>query len=171
MRDPLRVRLADIIDQARAKAPADLVIKSVGILDLTSASDGGRYRGRRGSHRRHHDTYKGATEVDGRGLRPCRLHRQPRPLRIHVYRPWSSTAASCRAARRRRLRSARDLQRAGHPGAEVLLECAAVTVMDLRVQLSSCVPATHLETFGRALEAKDLLPFKHHPKVLGSPSS
>ena len=39
--------------------------------------------------------------------------------------------------------------------------------MDLRVQLSSCVPATHLETSGARLEAKDLLPFKHHPKVLG----
>ena len=39
--------------------------------------------------------------------------------------------------------------------------------MDLRVQLSSCVPATHLETSGARLEAEDLLPFKHHPKVLG----
>src|SRR3977135_4717435 len=39
--------------------------------------------------------------------------------------------------------------------------------MDLRVQLSSCVPATHLETSGARLEAKDLLPFKAHPKVLG----
>ena len=37
MREPLSVsRLADIIDQARGKAPADLVIKSVGIFDLTS---------------------------------------------------------------------------------------------------------------------------------------
>jgi adenine deaminase len=39
--------------------------------------------------------------------------------------------------------------------------------MDLRVQLSSCVPATHLETSGARLEAEDLLPFKQHPKVLG----
>ena len=37
MRDPLSIsQLADIIDQARGLAPADLVIKSVGILDLTS---------------------------------------------------------------------------------------------------------------------------------------
>ena len=39
--------------------------------------------------------------------------------------------------------------------------------MDLRVQLSSCVPSSHLETSGATLEAEDLLPFKHHPKVLG----
>ena len=32
--------------------------------------------------------------------------------------------------------------------------------MDLRVQLSSCVPATHLETSGARLEAEDLLPLK-----------
>ena len=37
MRDPLsESRIADIIDQARGKGPADLVIKSVGIFDLTS---------------------------------------------------------------------------------------------------------------------------------------
>ena len=70
MRDPLSVsRLADIIDQARGKAPADLVIKSVGIFDLTSgevatgdiAIAGDRIVGIR-------ETYTGATEIDGRGL-------------------------------------------------------------------------------------------------------
>ncbi len=39
--------------------------------------------------------------------------------------------------------------------------------MDLRVQLSSCVPATNLETSGARLEVGDLLPFADHPKVLG----
>jgi adenine deaminase len=39
--------------------------------------------------------------------------------------------------------------------------------MDLRVQLSSCVPATHLETSGARLEAEDLLPYRNHSKVLG----
>ena len=70
MRDPLSVsRLADIIDQARGTAPADLVVKSVGILDLTSgeiatgdiAIAGDRIVGT-------HEIYRGATEIDGRGL-------------------------------------------------------------------------------------------------------
>ncbi len=40
--------------------------------------------------------------------------------------------------------------------------------MDLRVQLSSCVPATdHLETSGARVGAADLAPFMAHPKVLG----
>jgi adenine deaminase len=35
------------------------------------------------------------------------------------------------------------------------------------VQLSSCVPATHLETSGARIEAADLLPYRPHPKVIG----
>jgi len=41
------------------------------------------------------------------------------------------------------------------------------TAIDLRVQLPSCVPATELETSGARLTADDLLPFRHHPKVIG----
>ncbi|MGC4009578.1 MAG: adenine deaminase C-terminal domain-containing protein [Pseudomonas sp.] len=39
--------------------------------------------------------------------------------------------------------------------------------MDIRVQLSSCVPATHLETSGADLPIERLLPFRKHPKVIG----
>ncbi|MFN6979938.1 MAG: adenine deaminase C-terminal domain-containing protein, partial [Gemmobacter sp.] len=40
-------------------------------------------------------------------------------------------------------------------------------VMDIRVQLSSCVPSTHMESAGARLEAADLAPLMHHPKVIG----
>ena len=39
--------------------------------------------------------------------------------------------------------------------------------MDIRVQLSSCVPATHMETAGARLEARDLVPLMDHPRVIG----
>ena len=39
--------------------------------------------------------------------------------------------------------------------------------MTLRVQLSSCVPATHLETSGARLDAADLVGLRDHPAVLG----
>jgi adenine deaminase len=55
----------------------------------------------------------------------------------------------------------------GADGIRYFLDCAERMVMDLRVQLSSCVPATHLETAGAALSAADLAPFMHHPKVIG----
>ncbi len=55
----------------------------------------------------------------------------------------------------------------GRQAFDYALTAAETTVMDLRVQLSSCVPATDLETAGARIEAADLLPFMAHPKVLG----
>ncbi len=55
----------------------------------------------------------------------------------------------------------------GVAGIEYFLDSAMTTAMDLRIQLSSCVPATHLETSGARLDVEDLLPLAKHPKVLG----
>jgi adenine deaminase len=55
----------------------------------------------------------------------------------------------------------------GVAGLRYFLDASMATAMDLRVQLSSCVPATHLETSGARLEVDDLLPLANHPKVLG----
>jgi adenine deaminase len=55
----------------------------------------------------------------------------------------------------------------GVPGLKYFLDSSLATAMDLRVQLSSCVPATSLETSGARLDVNDLLPFADHPKVLG----
>eukprot|EP01036_Dinobryon_divergens_P039058 gene39058-51393_t len=55
----------------------------------------------------------------------------------------------------------------GAEGLRYALDCASATIMDLRVMLSSCVPATDLETSGARLDAEDLLPFRNHPKALG----
>ncbi|MGV2128856.1 adenine deaminase [Agrobacterium vitis] len=55
----------------------------------------------------------------------------------------------------------------GTEGIEFFLESALATIMDIRVQLSSCVPATHLETSGADLPIERLLPFRDHPKVIG----
>lgn len=41
------------------------------------------------------------------------------------------------------------------------------TVMDIRVNLSSCVPSTHMETAGAALGAADLVALRDHPSVIG----
>ncbi|MFN3507845.1 MAG: adenine deaminase [Allorhizobium sp.] len=55
----------------------------------------------------------------------------------------------------------------GTEGIQFFLDSAEETIMDIRVQLSSCVPATHLETAGADLPIERLLPFRHHPKVIG----
>lgn len=56
---------------------------------------------------------------------------------------------------------------AGVPGIRYFLDASVRTVMDIRVNLSSCVPSTHMETAGAALSAADLLPLAGHPQVIG----
>ena len=55
----------------------------------------------------------------------------------------------------------------GAEGLTYALMGAERTAMDLRVALSSCVPATDLETSGARLEAADLAPHLGHPAVAG----
>lgn len=56
---------------------------------------------------------------------------------------------------------------AGIEGITYFLAAAEHLVMDLRVQLSSCVPSTTMETAGARLEAADLIGLANHPKVIG----
>ncbi|MFP4237774.1 adenine deaminase [Rhodosalinus sp.] len=56
---------------------------------------------------------------------------------------------------------------AGLEGIRYFLEAAERVVMDLRLNLSSCVPSTAMETSGARLEAADLAPLMGHPKVIG----
>ena len=56
---------------------------------------------------------------------------------------------------------------AGLGGIRYFLDASARTVMDIRVQLSSCVPSTHMETTGARLEAADIAPLMDHPRVIG----
>jgi adenine deaminase len=55
----------------------------------------------------------------------------------------------------------------GLDGIRYFLDAAGTTAMDLRVNLSSCVPATELETSGARIEAAELLSLAGHPKVIG----
>lgn len=56
----------------------------------------------------------------------------------------------------------------GVDGIRYFLEAASGLDLDLRVMLSSCVPATHMETNGGgSIEAEALRPLAAHPKALG----
>ncbi len=55
----------------------------------------------------------------------------------------------------------------GVDGIRYFLECAERAVMDIRVNLSSCVPATPFETAGARLEVEDLTRFRAHHQVIG----
>jgi adenine deaminase len=55
----------------------------------------------------------------------------------------------------------------GVEGVRYFLEASALTLMDIRVMLSSCVPSTTMETAGARLDAGDLLALAEHPRALG----
>ena len=55
----------------------------------------------------------------------------------------------------------------GIDGIRYFLAASESLAMTLRVNLSSCVPATDLETSGARLEIADLLPLRAHPAALG----
>ncbi|MFN4192449.1 MAG: adenine deaminase [Tabrizicola sp.] len=165
-----KASLADRIDQGRGLVPADLVLKGGRVFDLISgdlvetdvAICGDTIVGVFGS-------YTGRREIDvsGRVLVPgfidTHLHVESSLVTPHEFdrcvTPRGVTTAICDPHEIANV--------CGVKGIRYFLESAAQLVMDLRVQLSSCVPSTHMETTGARLSAADLVPFMDHPKVIG----
>ena len=162
--------LARAIDQSLGKASADLAIKGGRVFNLVTgalelrdiAICGDRIVGVE-------DGYRGEREIDATGkvvvpgfvdthchiesslLTPAEFDRcvLPHGVTTAVWDPHEISNVL------------------GLEGLRHALATAAETIMDIRVQLSSCVPATELETSGARLEIGDLLPFARHPKVIG----
>lgn len=158
------------IAQGKGQEPADLVLKNGRFYDLVSgrviASDiamcGDRIVGSCG-------TYHGKTEIDiaGQivvpGFIDTHLHVESSLVTPHEFDRCvlrhGVTTAIC---------DPHEIANVlGVEGLRYFFACAEQTIMDLRVQLSSCVPATHLETSGARLTADDLKPFMGHPKNIG----
>ena len=165
-RDDLKKR----IGQALGETKADLVIKNTRFLNVVTgevaqgdvAVCGDRIVGT-------YESYDGVEEIDGRdltvvpGFIDTHVHCESTcvtPLEFdRCVLPRGTTTAIC---------DPHEICNVlGEKGLRYFLDCAEGTALDLRVQLSSCVPATELETSGARLEAEDLVRHKDHPKVLG----
>ena len=165
-----RPALSDLIEQGRGLTPADLVLKGGRMFDLVTgelvetdvAICGDTIVGTFGR-------YEGKREIDCRGkvLVPgfidTHLHIESSLVTPFEFdrcvTPRGITTAICDPHEIANV--------CGLTGIRYFLESAAETVLDLRVQLSSCVPSTHMETAGARLEAADLVPLMDHPRTLG----
>ncbi|MGL4290998.1 MAG: adenine deaminase [Phreatobacter sp.] len=162
--------LARRIAQGRGTTPADLVIRDVRLLDLVTgdlvATDiaiaGDTIVGTYG-------TYQGARIVEGRGriavpgFIDTHLH-----VESSLVTPMEFDRCVTRHGVTTAICDPHEISNVlGRAAFDYMLEGAGRTVMDLRVQLSSCVPATHLESSGARLEAADLAVYRDHPKVIG----
>ena len=162
--------LADLIDQGRGLQPADLVLKGGRVFDLITgdlvetdvAICGDTIVGTFGA-------YHGRREIDcqGRILVPgfidTHLHIESSLVTPYEFdrcvTPRGITTAICDPHEIANV--------CGLAGIGYFLAASAQTVMDIRVQLSSCVPSTHMETTGARLTAEDLIPLMDHPRVIG----
>jgi adenine deaminase len=162
--------LPDRIDQGRGLAVADLVLKGGQVFDLitgdlvatdvaicgdTIVGTFGRYDGRREIDCTGHILVAGFIDTH--------LHIESSLVTPHEFDrcvgPHGVTTAICDPHEIANV--------CGLTGIRYFLEASAQTVMDIRVQLSSCVPSTHMETAGAQLEAADLAGLKDHPRVIG----
>lgn len=158
------------IDQALGRIAADLVIRNTRFLDVINgelisgdiAICGDRIVGTC-------ETYTGAQEIDGTdlvvvpGFIDTHVHCESSlvtPLEFdRCVLPRGTTTAIC---------DPHEIANVlGAEGIRYFMQCAEQTCLDLRVQLSSCVPATQLETSGARLEADDLVALRDHPSVIG----
>lgn len=162
--------LTRMIMAGQGKAPADLVIRDVGLLDIitgaVTTTDIAIVADRIvGTHSR----YEGKEVVDGTGrfavpgFIDTHLHIESSlvtPLEFdRCVLPHGVTTVLC---------DPHEIANVlGAEGIRYFLDSAERTIMDVRVNLSSCVPATPFETAGAQLEIDDLLPFRSHPKVVG----
>lgn len=162
--------LERMIAAGRGKVDADLVIRDVRLLDVITgaitrtdiAVVGDRIVGT-------HAEYRGKVEIDGGGrfavpgFIDTHLHIESSLVTPFEFDrcvlPHGVTTVLC---------DPHEIANVlGAEGLRYFLTCAERTVMDVRINLSSCVPATAFETSSARLEVDDLLPFRSHPKVVG----
>ena len=164
--DTLKARIA----QARGAGAADLVIKDVRLFDLVTgaltqtdiAVCGDTVVGTYG-------VYRGAREIDGRrrivvpGFIDAHVHVESSLVTPHEFDacvlPHGVTTAICDPHEMANV--------LGTAAFDWFFASADVLAMDLRVQLSSCVPATGMETSGARIEAKDLRRYRGQPHGIG----
>ncbi|MEW5722079.1 MAG: adenine deaminase [Thermodesulfobacteriota bacterium] len=158
-----------LIEAARGRRPADLVLKGGRIVNVLSgrieeadlAVCGGVIVGL--------GEYQGREEVDvsGRflapGLMDPHLHLESTMLTpaelARVIVPRGTTAL---------LADPHEIANVlGVAGVRYLIEAGAGLPLDIFFMAPSCVPATHLETSGAELTAGDLAPLLEEPRVLG----
>lgn len=165
-----RTALSDRIAQGRGAEPADLVLRGGRVLDLIAgdlvptdvAICGDTIVGVFGDY-----VGKRVIDVTGQILVPgfidTHLHIESSLVTPFEFDrcvgPHGVTTAICDPHEIANV--------CGLTGIHYFLEASALTLMDIRVQLSSCVPSTHMETTGARLEAADLIPLMDHPRVIG----
>jgi adenine deaminase len=168
---PAKTKRARLVDAAMGRMPCDLVLKNARILDVftlawsdadVAVSDGTIVGLEPGL------TAKRTVDLRGRALVPgfvdAHVHVESSLLVPEHFAalvlPKGTTTAIC---------DPHELANViGVSGIEWFLSAAERVPLDLRVMISSCVPATHMETNGGGVLGADALaPLRKHGRALG----
>ena len=161
--------IVGLIDVAAGRKPADLVLRGGLVLDVVTGAlirgDVAIWQGRIAGVGNY--TGQSTLSMDGHILVPgfidTHLHIESSLVTPFEFDrcvlPHGVTTAICDPHEIANV--------AGVPGIRYFLEAAGQTVMDIRVQLSSCVPSTEMETAGARIEADELVALADHPAVIG----
>ncbi|MCV2866325.1 adenine deaminase [Defluviimonas sp. WL0075] len=164
------IPLEALIDQARGLVPADLVLRGGTVLDTVTgdlltgdvAICGDTIVGIC-------DSYEGRAVIDvsGKYLVPgfidTHLH-----IESSCVTPFEFDRCVCPKGITTAICDPHEIANvAGVEGIRYFLDASAHTLMDIRVQLSSCVPSTEMETAGARIGAEDLIALRDHPAVIG----
>ncbi len=158
------------IDQALGREPADVVIKNTRYLNVIDgnmvtgdiAVTGDTIVGVQAD-------YYGTVEIDGRdkvvvpGFIDTHVH-----VESTCVSPWEFDRTVLPRGTTTAICDPHEICNVlGTKGLDYFFSASDNLAMDLRVQLSSCVPASHLETSGAVITAADLAPYKDHPRGIG----
>ncbi len=170
-RKDIKAGLARRIDQALGRAEADLVVKNVRMLNIATgeivrtdiAVCAERIVGT------YDLNYHGRREIDGTDL-----YAVPGFIDTHVHpestlvQPGEFDRLVLPRGTTTAIADPHEITNVlGAAGLRYFLDSALGLAIDLRINLSSCVPASALETSGARLEADDLVALRDHPKVIG----
>jgi adenine deaminase len=173
-KDQRLTRLADTIDQAAGFKPADFLIRNANVLNVVTGEVSLcdiAINTRTGMIVSTHDEGLSGVEVldvAGElyavpGFIDCHVHVESSMVTPQVFDeavlPRGTTTAFCDPHEISNVLGAEALR--------YFIESSEHMVMDLMVGLSSCVPATGLETSGATLDAQALAQFIDHPNVYG----
>lgn len=162
--------LASRISQARGEDPADLVIKNGQVFDIITgelisgdvAICGDQIVGLG-------ESYNGREEIDAQdlilvpGFIDTRLH-----VESSLVTPFEFDRCVTRRGVTTAICDPHEIANVlGPKGIRYFLDASQYTQLDLRVNLSSCVPSTDMETAGADITVADLRALKDHPAVIG----
>ena len=167
-----KLSLSAFVDAARGTVPADLVFRNARVVNVLTGEVHEETVGVAGDRILGFGPYRAARPEDEIDLKGSFLAPAFWDAHIHIESTMTTPPVFARLAAAHGTAAVvtdpHEIANVrGAEGLDAFLDSAAGLPVEIHVMLPSCVPATHLETAGATLGAKDLASFYGRKNVLG----